>query len=93
MDDSADIYVPLLSGKMTAETKDQHDVHTSSAVSPVSDTASISNEFPEKKAPWWSYFWVSQSYQRHWSVEAVTDRTHRTTSPTGPTRRGSSSRS
>lgn len=60
MDDSADIYVPLLSGKMTDVTKDQHDVHTSSAESPVSDTTSIGNELSEKKAPWWSYFWVSE---------------------------------
>lgn len=60
MDDSAGIYVPLLSGKMTAEAKDQHDVHTSSAEAPVSDTTSVGDEFPEKKAPWWSYFWVSK---------------------------------
>lgn len=65
MDDSAGIYVPLLSGKMTAETKDQHDVHTSSAEAPVSDVTSIGDEFAEKKAPWWSYFWDYEPNRTH----------------------------
>lgn len=57
LDDSPDIYVPLLSGTMATEDKIQHDVRASSADSPrLGDSSSTGDA--AGKAPWWSYFWV-----------------------------------
>lgn len=65
MDDSAGIYEPLLSGKMADETKNQLDVHTTSSESHALDAASADSGSFEKKAPWWSYFWVSEPSLTH----------------------------
>ncbi|KAK7740712.1 hypothetical protein SLS53_005180 [Cytospora paraplurivora] len=50
---------------MATETKSQHDVHTSSADPTVLDADSFGSEFPEKKAPWWSYFWDYDPNRTH----------------------------
>lgn len=60
LDDSPDIYVPLLSGTMATEDKSQHDVRASSADSPRMGGSSFTGDSAGKKAPWWSYFWVSR---------------------------------
>lgn len=58
LDDSPDIYVPLLSGTMATEDKSQHDVRTSSTDSPRLGGTSFADDSAGNKAPWWSYFWV-----------------------------------
>lgn len=60
MDHEVDSCTPLLLGNMEAETKNPHDVRFSSADSVRLDPDRSNNgEALEKKAPWWSYFWVS----------------------------------
>lgn len=62
MDHEADSCTPLLLGNMEPETKNPHDVRSSSADSVRLDPDRSNNsEALEKKAPWWSYFWVSTS--------------------------------
>lgn len=61
LDDSPDIYVPLLSGTMATEDKSQHDVRASSADSPRLGGSSFTGDSAGKKAPWWSYFWVRRN--------------------------------
>lgn len=71
LDDSPDIYVPLLSGTMATEDKSQHDVRASSADSPRLGGSSFTGDLAGKKAPWWSYFWV----RRHFSPAFSSDPT------------------
>lgn len=62
LDYEADIHTPLLLGNMEAETKNPHDVRSSSADSRRLDSETSNYDALEKKAPWWSYIWVRRPF-------------------------------